>query len=164
MKVNHKNPFAIFDRVDFMIIKKLQRNARCSAKKIAEELNLNDRTVRKRIDRMIEMDVGRFSLILDPGRFGYSISVDIFLEIDLEREEEIVSKLLAMPQVSYLAFGQETNELSLEARYKSTEQLYEFLWKIIPGIEGVKVTKYALVPRILRNIDEWLPSEDDFAE
>lgn len=93
-----------------------------------------------------------------------NISLSLRPLLPLAFEEEIVGKLLAMPQVSYLAFGQETNELSLEARYKSTEQLYEFLWKIIPGIEGVKVTKYALVPRILRNIDEWLPSEDDFAD
>ena len=160
----HKNPFALFDNIDYQIIKKLQKNSRKPAKKIAEELNLNDRTVRKRIDRMIEMGVGRFALILDPAMFGYSISVDIFLEIDLEKEEEIIRKLLAMPQVSYLAFGQETNELSLEARYKSTEQLYEFLWKVIPGIEGVKVTKYTLVPRIMRNIDEWMPSREDFAD
>lgn len=158
-----KNPFALFDKTDYKIIRKLQEDARQPAKKIAESLGLNDRTVRKRIDRMVEMGVGRFALILDPGIFGYSISVDIFLEIDLDKVEEIVKKLMDMPQLSYIAFGQETNELSLQARYKSTEQLYDFLWKLIPGIEGVKVTKYTLVPRILRNIDEWLPSEEDFS-
>jgi DNA-binding Lrp family transcriptional regulator len=158
-----KKPFALFDKTDYKIIRKLQEDARQPAKKIAESLGLNDRTVRKRIDRMVEMGVGRFALILDPGIFGYSISVDIFLEIDLDKVEEIVKKLMDMPQISYIAFGQETNELSLQARYKSTEQLYDFLWKLIPGIEGVKVTKYTLVPRILRNIDEWLPSEEDFS-
>lgn len=158
-----RSPFALFDKTDYKIICKLQEDARKPAKKIAESLGLNDRTVRKRIDRMVEMGVGRFALILDPGIFGYSISVDIFLEIDLDKVEEIVKKLMDMPQISYIAFGQETNELSLQARYKSTEQLYDFLWKLIPGIEGVKVTKYTLVPRILRNIDEWLPSEEDFS-
>lgn len=158
-----KSPFALFDKTDYKIIRKLQEDARQPAKKIAESLGLNDRTVRKRIDRMVEMGVGRFALILDPGIFGYSISVDIFLEIDPDKVEEIVKKLMDMPQISYIAFGQETNELSLQARYKSTEQLYDFLWKLIPGIEGVKVTKYTLVPRILRNIDEWLPSEEDFS-
>jgi hypothetical protein len=29
---------------------------------------------------------------------------------------------------------------------------------------GVKVTSYALVPRILRNIDEWMPKPEDFRE
>lgn len=158
-----KSPFALFDKTDYEIIRKLQEDARQPAKKIAESLRLNDRTVRKRIDRMVEMGVGRFALILDPAIFGYSISVDIFLEIDRNKVEEIVKKLMDMPQISYIAFGQETNELSLQARYKSTEQLYDFLWKLIPGIEGVKVTKYTLVPRILRNIDEWLPSEEDFS-
>ena len=158
-----KKPFALFDKTDYLIICKLQEDSRQPAKKIAEALGLNDRTVRKRIDRMVEMGVGRFALILDPGIFNYSISVDIFLEIDLDKVEVIVEKLMAMPQISYIAFGQETNELSLQARYKSTEQLYDFLWKLIPGIEGVKVTKYTLVPRILRNIDEWMPSEEDFS-
>lgn len=158
-----KNHFALFDKTDYKIIKMLQRDSRTPAKKIAETLKLNDRTVRKRIDRMIDMGIGRFALILDPSLFNYSISVDILLEIDLEREEEIVEKLLEMPYVSYMAFGQETNELSIQARYKSTEDLYEFLWKVIPGIEGVKVSEYALVPRIMRNIDEWIPAEGDFS-
>lgn len=157
-----KKPFTLFDKLDYRIIKLLQQDSRRSAKSIAEELDVNDRTVRKRIDRMIDMGVGRFVLILNPEIFGYSISVDIFLEIDLNNEEAIVKQLLAMPHISYLAFGQETNELSIEARYQNSEQLYDFLWKIIPSIEGVKVIKYALVPRILRNIDAWTPSEDDF--
>lgn len=158
-----KNHFALFDKTDYKIIKMLQRDSRIPAKKIAETLKLNDRTVRKRIDRMVDMGIGRFALILDPSLFSYSISVDILLEIDLEKEEEIVEKLLEMPYVSYMAFGQETNELSIQARYKSTEELYEFLWKVIPGIEGVKVSEYALVPRIMRNIDEWIPAEGDFS-
>ena len=157
-----KNHFALFDKTDYKIIKMLQKDSRIPAKKIAETLKLNDRTVRKRIDRMVDMGIGRFALILDPSLFNYSISVDILLEIDLEREEEIVKKLLEMPYVSYMAFGQETNELSMQARYKSTEDLYEFLWKVIPGIEGVKVSEYALVPRVMRNIDEWIPAEGDF--
>jgi DNA-binding Lrp family transcriptional regulator len=160
----HKKPFTLFDKLDYKIIKLLQKDSRRSAKSIAEELSVNDRTVRKRIDRMIDMGVGRFVLILNPEIFGYSISVDIFLEIDLNNEEAIVKQLLAMPHISYLAFGQETNELSIEARYQNSEQLYDFLWKVIPSIEGVKVIKYALVPRILRNIDAWTPSEDDFTD
>lgn len=160
---DQKNHFSLFDKTDYKIIKMLQKDSRIPAKKIAEALKLNDRTVRKRIDRMVDMGIGRFALILDPSLFSYSISVDILLEIDLEKEEEIVEKLLEMPYVSYMAFGQETNELSIQARYKSTEDLYEFLWKVIPGIEGVKVSEYALVPKIMRNIDEWIPAEEDFS-
>ena len=161
---SQSNRFALFDKNDYEIIKLLQKDSRITAKKIADILQLNDRTVRKRLDRMVEMGIGRFALILDPAIFGYTLSVDILLEIDLEREEDIVRELIEMPQISYLAFGQETNELSIQARYKSTEQLYDFLWKEIPAIEGVKVTQYALVPKIVKNIDEWIASEEDFKQ
>ncbi len=159
----HKNHFTMFDDLDYRIIKKLQQNSRQSAKQIATDLKVNDRTVRKRLDRMIEMDIGRFALILDPVKFGYGLSVDIFLEIEKEREEAIIEELLKVTQISYMAFGMDSNELSLEAKFKSTEQLYDFIRNDIPAIKGVKVTKYTLVPRILKSIDEWIPSREEFS-
>jgi hypothetical protein len=69
---------------------------------------------------------------------------------------------MAMPEVTYVALGQETNEISIEARFKDNKELREFLGRTLPGIPGVTVTRYALVPRILRNIDEWMPKKDDF--
>jgi len=39
----------------------------------------------------------------------------------------------------------------------------EFLRSKLADLAGVKVAGYALVPRILRNIDEWYPPQDDFS-
>jgi len=40
--------------------------------------------------------------------------------------------------------------------------MHTFLWRRLPGVEGVQVKGYALVPLILRNIDEWMPRRGDF--
>jgi hypothetical protein len=68
-----------------------------------------------------------------------------------------------MPEVTYVALGQETKEISIEARFKDNQGLREFLGRTLPGIPGVQVSRYTLVPRILRNIDEWMPPREDFS-
>lgn len=153
-----------FDLIDYQILQELQVDARKPAAEIARKLGLNERTVRNRIDRMVEAGAVRLTCIVDPTYFGYVITADFFLEVDLEREQAVINALLAMPEVSYLAFGQGTQDLSIEVRFKNNEQLREFLRSVLPGIPGVHVKGYALVPRILRNIDEWMPPAEDFIE
>jgi DNA-binding Lrp family transcriptional regulator len=151
-----------FDEFDYQIIHLLHTDARLSAAEIARRTGSNERTVRKRIDRLVEDGAVRLTAILDPGAFGYQIAVDIFIEADPFQEDEIVRRLIAMPEITYVALGQETSEISIEARFKDNQGLREFIGRTLPDIPGVTVSRYALVPRILRNIDEWMPLIEDF--
>jgi len=151
-----------FDELDYRILKELKKDARKSASEIARVVGANARTVRNRIDRMAESDAVRLTAVVDPATFGYIISIDVFLEISPDHETEIIQSLLSMPEVSYLANGTSTNEISVEARLKDAEQVGSFLRKKLPAIPGVKVKGYALVPGILRNIDEWMPPPEEF--
>ncbi len=146
-----------YDPLDYNIIKLLNENARMSASDIARILDVNERTVRKRIDRLVENGAIRLTAIVDPQAFGYWISVDIFMQIDMAREKEILESLMAMDNVSYLAYGQGNNAISIEARFRDNQEMQDFLHRDLPAIEGVKLTGYALVPLILRNIDRWMP-------
>ncbi len=151
-----------FDELDYQIIRKLQKDARISASEIARITGANERTIRKRIDRLVECDAVRLTCVVTPQAFGYVTAADIFLEAEPELEDQITQQLLAMQEVSYLAFGQGNRDLSIEARFKDNDELREFLRHTLPDIPGVKVTGYALVPRIMKNIDEWYPKPDDF--
>jgi DNA-binding Lrp family transcriptional regulator len=150
------------DELDHQIIRELHADARVPASEIARKTNANERTIRKRIERLVADGVIRLSAILDPLAFGYLTAADIFIEVKAELEDSILERLMAMPEVTYVALGQETTEISIEARFKDNETLREFLGRTLPGTNGVTVTRYTLVPRILRNIDEWMPKEDDF--
>jgi len=156
--------FSNFDELDYRIIQELHRNARVSASQVARDLDVKERTVRKRIDRLIEMGVGRLTFVVEPQAFGYGIAVDIFLSIDPAHEEQILKELLSIAQISYLAYGQGTNDLSIEARFKTSEEMYEFLRRTLSAIPGIQVKEFTLVPRIIRNIDEWLPPAEDFGD
>jgi DNA-binding Lrp family transcriptional regulator len=152
----------LFDEMDYRIIQELNKNARVSAAQISRTIGVKERTIRERIDRLIELNVGRMALVINPSIFGYGISVDIFLDIKPEYEEAIIKELMGVPQICFLANGQNSNEISIEARFKKVEDMYRFLRTTLPEIPGVRVKDYALVPRIVRDIDQWLPSREDF--
>lgn len=151
-----------FDQTDHQIIRILHQDARTSASEIARALNANERTIRKRIDRLVKLGAIRLTAIIDPETFGYVTAVDIFLEIDAIQEEEIIRRFNTIPEISYIALGQGTNDLSIECRFKNNDAMHQFLRKTLPAIQGVQIKGYSLVPRIIRNIDEWMPREDDF--
>jgi Lrp/AsnC family transcriptional regulator, regulator for asnA, asnC and gidA len=150
------------DGLDQLIIRELHANARVPASDIARRTEANERTIRKRIERLVSEGVVRLTAILEPRAFGYMTAADIFLEVSADLEQALLDRLMAMPEVTYIALGQETNEISIEARFKDNEALREFLGRTLPGIRGVTVIRYTLVPRILRNIDEWMPKKEDF--
>lgn len=151
-----------FDSLDYQIILALHKDARQSASQIARQIGANERTIRKRIDRLVQLGAIRLTAIVDPLVFGYVTSADVFLEVDPDQEDAVIDTLMSMPEVTYVAFGQGSNELSIEARFKDNDQLREFIRRTLANMPGVKVARYAFVPRILRNIDEWLPSPEDF--
>lgn len=151
-----------FDQMDHKIIAALHKDARLSASEIARSLNANERTIRKRIDRLVRLEAVRLTAIIDPEAFGYTTAVDIFLEVDEDKEEEVIQRFLTIPDISYIAYGEGTKDLSIECRFKNNEGMREFLRKKLPAIEGVQIRGYSLVPRIIRNIDEWTPRDDDF--
>ena len=150
------------DQLDYDIIQALHADARMAASEIARQTGTNERTVRKRIDRLVEEGIIRLTAIINPLAFGYVTAADILLEADPAQEEQILARLAAMPEITYIAFGQGSQEISIEARFKDNDELREFLRKTLPAIPGVSISRYALVPRILRNIDEWLPPRADF--
>ena len=129
------------DKLDYDIIQALHKDARASATEIARVTGANERTIRKRIDRLVEEQVIRLTAILNPVTFGYVTAADIFLEVDPDREEEVIKNLMAMPEVTYLAFGQGTNDISIEARFKDNDALREFIRRTLANMIGVTVTR-----------------------
>lgn len=160
--MSEETSFHSCDALDYRIIQELRRDARRSASEIARAVGANERTVRNRIERLVASGAIRLTAIVTPQAFGYMTAADIFIEVDPEREAEVVQLFQAMPEVSYLAYGQGTRDMSLEVRFKDNGELYDFLRHTLPKIPGVKVTGYALVPKIIQNIDEWMPREEDF--
>lgn len=163
MTRTRKPPYQMYDDIDHRIILELHANARASASDIARRLNANERTIRKRIERLVQLGAVRLSAIVDPEAFHYTTAADVFLQVEPAFEAEVTRRLLELQEVSYLALGQGTGEISLEARFKDNEGVRHFLAHTLAAIPHLTIKGYTLVPRILKNLDDWLPKPEDFS-
>lgn len=160
--MTEKSVLPVFDSLDYKIIQHLHADGRSTATSIANLTSADVRTVRNRIARLIGMGAIRVTAIADPLSFGYQTAADIFLQVDPEQETMLIQRFLAMTEISYVAYGAGSGEISLEVRFKNNAELREFLVHTLPGIPGVNSVRHTLVPEILKNIDEWMPGEGDF--
>jgi DNA-binding Lrp family transcriptional regulator len=152
-----------FDKLDHQIIMMLNEDARMSAAEMEKRTGTNQRTIRKRLNRLLEMGALRLKGIVDPRVFGYGISVDIFVAIEPGKEDTALAALSGLPPISYLATGPNADELSVEARFQDFEAMDDFFKVTLPSIDGVSVNRFTMVPRIIKNIDSWLPSPELFS-
>lgn len=156
------SPKTKFDFLDYRILQALHRDGRAPATDIAQSVGADVRTVRNRIARLVTSGAVRITAIMDPSAFDYVIAADIFLDVDPSLEEELTQRFLDMREISYVAYGAGSGEISLEVRFKNHAELREFLVHTLPSVPGVRSVRHTLVPQILKNIDEWLPAEEDF--
>jgi Lrp/AsnC family transcriptional regulator, regulator for asnA, asnC and gidA len=157
-------PNTLLDDLDYQIIGQLHKNAREEASKIARSVGANERTVRKRIDRLIEGGVIRPALMVSPRAFGYVSAVHLLLGVDPDRQNEVRERLLAMPEVSFMANGLGEAHLAetmiiVQARFEETDEIREFVQRTLPSIPGVRVKESFLLSRVLREADRWVPRQ-----
>lgn len=152
----------VFDKTDFFIIKELSKNARASASEIAKNIDVNERTVRRRLAKLVETKAIRFAAIVDPGIFGYQSIADINLKVNPDIYSDFLEKMQNNPNVCYIATGWGDANLAIETRFLKNDEMYHFIYNVLPHTEGVEVLNFFIIPKIIYNIDQWLPSETDF--
>jgi DNA-binding Lrp family transcriptional regulator len=154
---------AQFDTLDHQIIRQLPGNVRVDAAKIARAVGANERTVRKRINRLMELEAIQLAGTVNPRAFGYVVMAEALLQVDAKFEDDVVDCLLRIPEVAYLAYGQDDHDISVRAHFKDYGEMRDFMRRTLPAISGVTVINSRIVPRILYNMDRWTPKYEDFA-
>ncbi|QTL99523.1 winged helix-turn-helix transcriptional regulator [Iocasia frigidifontis] len=163
-RINMSKKMKSFDKIDFKIIKELSKDARISASEIARTIDINERTVRRRINNLVESKAIRITTIVDPSMFGYHSIADINLKVDEEIYDEFIKSCKKNPNVCYIASGWGKANLAIETRFLDNEEMYNFINYKLPETKGVEVINFFIVPKIIYNIDEWTPVESDFKD
>jgi len=148
------------DELDFAIIRLLQQDSRMPSAEIARQLGVAERTVRARINRLVQDDVIRLVAVLNPTVLGYEVVADIFLEVEQTRLEEIATRLAQMQEVSYVGLTTGERDISVQVFVPSIDALYRFLTEQLSVIPGVVNTTTYIVPRVLKWLHHWtLPAD-----
>ena len=92
------------DQLDKEIIDLLSRDGRMSCADIAREIgSISERSVRYRLEKLINENVIRVTATPVPQSLGYSIVADVFIEADSGQVLDVARKIATFENVSYVA-------------------------------------------------------------
>lgn len=133
------------DQLDLRIIRSLNQDGRKAFKTIAEELDVSDTTVRKRVKRMQEEGIiKKFMVLLDYNLMGKVVKAFIGLKISPSQVQKVVEKLERLADVHVLYRTTGISDLFLEVIFSDLDELNSFLASEL-NIDGIIETEVNVV-------------------
>lgn len=146
------------DRLDWKIIGLLNEDGRMPSAEIARKLgNVSARTVTNRINTLTEHGIINIRAVVNPGKVGYGVMADVFIEVEPGRVREVAYQAAEFPQSSYVACATGETDISISLRVRSIEELFDFVTEKLGKIPGVRRTQSYLLPLKIKDLDTWLP-------
>ncbi|WP_368486694.1 Lrp/AsnC family transcriptional regulator [Spiroplasma sp. DGKH1] len=153
----------VLTKIDYQIIKHLNKNALTSNNQIAKELNVSQKTIKAHVDWLIKNKVIRPVAIVNSEFFGYNIIVDVFIWTKKQVINDEIKELCTnSSNVVYFSKHWSNETISLQAKFKTFNELTIFLEEI-RALENVERIKYSIIPKVFFDNDSWIPSENDFS-
>lgn len=141
------------DDTDRAIIDLLLKDGRMSSADIARRLeHTTERTVRNRLERLIAEGVIRVSAIVNPRALGYTVTADVFIEVEPGRIMAVAQKMTGFNCVTYVACSTGDRDVSVQIVARSNEELYRFVTEVIANVPGVRRTTTVLLPLVLKDV------------
>jgi Lrp/AsnC family transcriptional regulator for asnA, asnC and gidA len=154
----------VVDELDRSIVRYLQDDGRMPSAEIARRLNVAERTVRARIDRLIADDVISLVARIQPATVGYGVTADVFLEVESGRIQEVATIIAGRPEVGYVGLTTGDRDISIQIYAPSVEVLYDIVTDDLGRIPGVVRTKTFIIPKIIKTNFDFLDVEAHFAD
>ncbi len=144
------------------IIELLMEDGRMPAAEISRRIgDVSERTVRYRIDQLVENSVIKVSAIVNPRKFGFSTIADVFIEVETGLIQEVAQKLTSFDCVSYIAYAIGETDVSAQIVARDTAEVYSFVTDVIGKIPGIRKTTTSIVPQIIKDVYHWrVPAPD----
>ncbi len=146
-----KNTISL-DDLDFAILSCLQKDGRESFTVMADKLNVSVGTIRTRVNKLIEDGTVNIIGRVNPDKVGFRSYAHIAIYVrPATLKEQVVTKILTLPEVSFLAGTSGDYDLEVDVMCRDNDHLVSFI-NTISGIEGIyqtnttiyfKVYKYA---------------------
>ena len=129
---------SIPNSTDKRIVQILGQDARQSSETLAKQLNLSAATVRRRLRRLFRSKLLRIVGVVDPADFGFPLCVVFALDVAHDRLESAVEALANRPEIRWVSITTGRFDVIAIARFRSTENLSEFVTKALSQMEGVR--------------------------
>ncbi len=127
------------DEKDKKILEMLRKDSRKPYTEIAEELDVSEATVRKRIESLKENNViERFTVDLDPSNLGYGTVTLLGLDVEPEYFLKAIEHMADIEEVRWVAKSTGDHMIMAEIWAEDGDHLSNIMSKKIGKIEGVR--------------------------
>jgi len=147
---------AKIDTTDKRIVDLLIDNGRMSCAEISKIIgSISERSVRYRLDRLIEQGIIRISAIALPQPLGFPVVADVFIEVEPGALYDVVYKIAEFDQVSYVACSTGLSDISVQVYARDNVELHAFVVEVLGKIPGVRRTTTSIVPVVIKDVYRW---------
>jgi DNA-binding Lrp family transcriptional regulator len=125
------------DKVDWAILDCLRDDGRAGFKTVADFVNLNESTVRRRFERMITDGCAAVFTIVPSSLLGLEAETLLWVTVEPAKLAEVAESLTRHRAVRYLGATLDGNALLCEVIAESTAGLFEFTTSTLAKLAGV---------------------------
>ena len=137
--------FVSLDKIDFQILKRLIEDGRTSYRAIADETELTDVAIKKRVDALKRKGViSSISANLDLSVLGFSKPVFIQMRTDLSKHKDVIKKVQGFEHVFEVYQTMGEYNMLIKAILPDLESTKEFISRL-GSLDGVLDMKSMLV-------------------
>jgi Lrp/AsnC family transcriptional regulator, regulator for asnA, asnC and gidA len=145
------------DDLDRSILRCLQEDGRTSNASMARAFGVSEPTVRNRISRLTAGGLVKVTAVVNPRTSGYACDVLIGLTCEPGRPLEVADQLGRFEQMMYLGHTTGRYDMLIEMLFRNDAELFSFLTKDLPQIDGITSTEIMHVLRAERVDFDWRP-------
>lgn len=144
------------DTTDAAIVALLLEDGRMSCTDIARRIgNITERTVRYRLEQLIRQGTIRVSAIASPAALGYTVTADVFIEVEPGQVMDVARTMAGFDCVTYVACSTGASDLSIQIVATDNTELYRFVTEVVGKVPGVRKTTTVLLPVVLKDVYQW---------
>lgn len=152
----------MLDDLDRRILQVLSGNGRAPYSVIARELNSNEATVRKRVERLIRDGIVAITGVSNPYLLGFNTLVMIAMKVDLRKYDDVAEELSLMEELSFVACASGEYDIMVVAAFGSDIELYEFLTQKLSRVDGILSSHTTHLLRLMRRTFSYrIPQPND---
>lgn len=143
------------DELDRSILRFLLKDGRMPYSAMAEQLDVAEGTIRKRVGRLVGEGVIKIVGVLDPFKMGWNFVATVGFRIETDSAGPPVEALLKMPEVRQVSICAGAQDGIIEVAVRSHDELYAFLTEKLRRVPGIKGSSTSVVLRVCKESYTW---------
>jgi DNA-binding Lrp family transcriptional regulator len=126
------------DSLDQKLINLLMNNSRQSSKVLAQQLGVDQSTVRRRTNKLIRNGVLFFSVFPNPDVLGFPVRAVLALDVASGKVSSVIEALGSREETKWISSTSGRYDIILIVWFHSNEEIYDFIEGVVGKLEGIR--------------------------